>query len=250
MTHQAHQSPQFFLTAPSPCPYLDGKFERKVFTHLSGNRAPEINDVLTLGGFRRSQNIAYRPACEQCRACVSVRILVDQFQRSRSYKRIWARNHDLISYTRPAIATDEQFQLFRSYLGERHNAGGMSDMSDLDYAMMIEDTFVNTQLVEYRIRTGEELENPHSRGELIGVALTDVLSDGLSMVYSFFSAKEAHRSLGTFIILNHIQRARTAGLPYVYLGYWVKGSRKMQYKIRFQPQEHLGLLGWTKPDTE
>lgn len=250
MTHQAHQSPQFFLTAPSPCPYLEGKLERKIFTHLSGERAAEINDILTLGGFRRSQNIAYRPACEQCRACVSVRIIVDQFEQSRSYKRIWSRNKDIISRSRPPIATDEQYQLFRSYLGNRHHSGGMSDMGEVDYAMMIEDTFVNTQLVEYRKRTGEELENPHSLGELIGVALTDVLADGLSMVYSFFSAKEAHRSFGTYIILDHIQRARTSGLPYVYLGYWVNGSRKMQYKIRFQPQEHLGLLGWKRPETE
>lgn len=250
MTHQTQQSPQFFLTAPSPCPYLEGKFERKVFTHLSGDRAAEINDVLTIGGFRRSQNIAYRPACEQCRACVSVRIIINEFKRSQSYKRIWTRNKDLISTAIEPVATEEQYQLFRSYLNKRHQAGGMSDMSDLDYAMMVEDTFVNTQLIEYRIRTGNELEDPESKGELIAVALTDVLSDGLSMVYSFFSAKETNRSLGTYMILDHIQRARAAGLPYVYLGYWVKGSQKMHYKIRFQPQEHLGALGWVRQEVE
>lgn len=246
MTHQPQQSPQFFLTAPSPCPYLEGQLERKVFTHLVGDKAGEINDLLTQGGFRRSQNIAYRPACEACRACISVRILTDEFVMTRSMRRIWQHNNDLVGNIHDATPSTEQYALFRSYLDARHRTGGMSDMSVLDYAMMVEDTHVKTQLIEYRRRGPDSFLTGKGEGELIAVALTDVMADGLSMVYSFFSPDMEDRSLGTFMILDHIQRARTAGLPHVYLGYWVEGSPKMQYKIRFRPQEHLGPRGWER----
>src|SRR5690606_862166 len=244
MTHQPQHSPQFFLTAPSPCPYLDGQMERKVFTHLVGDRASEINDLLTQGGFRRSQNIAYRPACETCRACVSGRILVDSFQMNRSMRRVWNANRDLVGRHQKAQPSTEQYALFRDYLDARHRSGGMSDMTVLDYAMMIEDTHVDTQIIEYRKRGPESFIDAKGDGELIAVALTDVMADGLSMVDSFFSPHAEERSLGTFMILDHVQRARAAGLPHVYLGYWVEGSRKMQYKTRFRPQEHLGPRGW------
>ncbi|MGU3398525.1 arginyltransferase [Brucellaceae bacterium D45D] len=246
MTHQPQQSPQFYLTAPSPCPYLEGQMERKVFTHLVGNRANEINDLLTQGGFRRSQNIAYRPACELCRACVSVRILVDEFVMTRNMRRILAQNRDLIGRPHKAQPSTEQFALFRDYLDARHQSGGMADMSVLDYAMMVEDTHVDTQIIEYRRRGPDSFIDPKGDGELIAAALTDVMSDGLSMVYSFYAPHMPERSLGTFMILDHIERARAAGLPHVYLGYWVEGSSKMQYKIRFTPQEHLGPRGWER----
>lgn len=248
MKHQPTQSPQFFLTAPSPCPYVDGQFERKVFTHLVGDRAPELNDLLTQGGFRRSQNIAYRPACESCRACVSVRILVDEFEPSRNMKRIAARNADLIGAEHEAEPSTEQYSLFRTYLDSRHKRGGMSDMTVLDYAMMVEDTHVQTRIIEYRRRGPNSFITGKGEGELIAVALTDRMGDGLSMVYSFFNPEIEERSLGTFMILDHIARARSAGLPHVYLGYWVNGSRKMAYKVRFGPQEHLGPKGWERYD--
>src|SRR5690606_34268750 len=197
MTHQPQHSPQFYLTASSPCPYLDGQKERKVFTHLVGDRATEINDLLTQGGFRRSQNIAYRPACETCRACVSVRILADQFKMHRTMRRIWCRNNDLIARPKAAQPSTEQYALFRDYLDARHHSGGMSDMTVLDYAMMIEDTHVNTQIIEYRRRGPESFIDPNSDGELMAVALTDVMEDGLSMVYSFYSPNIQERSLGT-----------------------------------------------------
>ncbi|EJM98692.1 arginyltransferase [Phyllobacterium sp. YR531] len=246
MTHQPQQSPQFFLTAPSPCPYLEGQLERKVFTHLVGGRANELNDLLTQGGFRRSQNIAYRPACENCRACVSVRILAGEFTQDKSMRRVWNRNRDLIGNIHHAEPSTEQYSLFRHYLDARHNKGGMSEMTVLDYAMMVEDTHVPTQIIEYRRRGPDSFITQKGEGELIAVALTDVMGDGLSMVYSFFNPNHASRSLGTFMILDHIQRAAAAGLPHVYLGYWVEGSRKMQYKIRYQPQEHLGMKGWER----
>jgi arginine-tRNA-protein transferase len=246
MTRHSLDTPQFYLTAPSPCPYLEGKQERKVFTHLVGARAQQVNDMLSQGGFRRSQNIAYRPACEGCKACISVRVIVDEFQETKSLKRIDRKNDNLIGKEIPPAPSSEQFSLFRRYLDERHSEGGMAEMTSLDYAMMIEDTHVNTMMIEYRLRGPDTALTGEGEGELIAVALTDVLVNGLSMVYSFFDTSSDYKSLGTFMILDHIKRARKMGLPYVYMGYWVKGSQKMGYKTRFQPQEHLGLSGWVR----
>ena len=248
MTHQPTETPQFYLTAPSPCPYLAGRAERKVFTHLTGERASALNDILTQGGFRRSQNIAYRPACEACRSCISVRCIVDAFRMSGSFRRIARLNRDLIGAPTTASPSADQYSLFRRYLDERHSEGGMADMSVLDYAMMVGDSHVDTMVIEYRFRGPDSGFTGRGEGPLIATALTDVLADGLSMVYSFYDPDYADRSLGTMMILDHIQRARRMGLPYVYLGYWVEGSRKMDYKRRFRPQEHLGAKGWTRVD--
>jgi arginyl-tRNA--protein-N-Asp/Glu arginylyltransferase len=248
MTHQPTETPQFYLTAPSPCPYLAGRAERKVFTHLTGERASALNDILTQGGFRRSQNIAYRPACEACRSCISVRCVVDAFRMSGSFRRIARLNRDLIGAPTTASPSADQYSLFRRYLDERHSEGGMADMSVLDYAMMVGDSHVDTMVIEYRFRGPDSGFTGRGEGPLIATALTDVLADGLSMVYSFYDPDYADRSLGTMMILDHIQRARRMGLPYVYLGYWVEGSRKMDYKRRFRPQEHLGAKGWTRVD--
>jgi arginyl-tRNA--protein-N-Asp/Glu arginylyltransferase len=244
LTQHSRDTPQFYLTAPSPCPYLAGKEERKVFTHLVGERASELNNILTQGGFRRSQSIAYRPACESCRSCVSVRVVANEFEASRSMRRIVNRNSDLVGEMKIAVPTSEQYSIFRAYLDSRHRDGGMADMTVLDYAMMVEDSHIETRVVEYRRREGDEAGR--QAGDLIAVALTDVLGDGLSMVYSFFEPDEASRSLGTFMVLDHIERARQMGLAYVYLGYWVRGSRKMDYKSRFLPQERLTPDGWAR----
>lgn len=250
MSELGRDTPQFYLTAPTACPYLAGKHERKVFTHLVGDKASALNDILTQGGFRRSQNIAYRPACEACKACISVRVKVDEFRYSRTFKRLWRRNRDMIGEEMPPQPSSDQYALFRDYLDARHAEGGMAEMSVLDYAMMVEDTHVETRVIEYRTRGPDSTLTGRGTGPLIAVALTDVLSDGLSMVYSYFDPAYTDRSLGTFMILDHIERARRAGLPYVYLGYWVKGSSKMGYKIRFLPQEHLTGAGWTRVDSE
>jgi arginine-tRNA-protein transferase len=246
MTQHSTKSPQFFLTSPSPCPYLEGQFERKVFTHLVGDKAAEMNDLLTQGGFRRSQNIAYRPACENCRACVSVRICVDEFTPSKNMRRISGLNTDLIGTEHKAEPTSEQYSLFRRYLDARHRKGGMSEMTVLDYAMMVEDTHVPTRIIEYRQRDPDSFMTGTSSGPLIAVALSDRMSDGYSMVYSFFDPEMTSRSLGTWMILDHLTRARAEGLPHVYLGYWVDGSQKMEYKTRFRPQEHLNASGWER----
>ncbi len=246
MTREPRDAPQFYLTAPSPCPYLPDREERKIFTHLIGRKSPTLNDSLTQSGFRRSQTIAYRPACERCRACVSVRVLVNEFELSRNLRRVRDLNADLIGAVMPARATSEQYSLFRTYLDQRHADGGMADMSVLDYSMMIEDSHVNTQVVEYRRRGPDSRINGRGEGPLIGVALTDVLADGLSMVYSYYDPSMADRSLGTMMILDHIERTRSLAQPHLYLGYWVDGSRKMAYKARFLPQERLGMAGWDR----
>ncbi|MGB7176729.1 MAG: arginyltransferase [Xanthobacteraceae bacterium] len=240
MTQHPRDTPQFYLTAPSPCPYLGGKEERKVFTHLVGERAPELNNILTQGGFRRSQSIAYRPACEGCRSCVSVRVVAKDFRPSQSMRRIARRNADIVSEMRIAVPTSEQYAIFRAYLDSRHRDGGMADMTVLDYAMMVEDSHIETRIIEYRLRES---------GDLVAMALTDVLGDGLSMVYSFFEPDLSARSLGTLMVLDHISRAQRMGLSYVYLGYWVRGSRKMDYKGRFLPQERLMPEGWERVES-
>jgi len=245
LTREPRDAPQFYLTAPSACPYLPDREERKVFTHLIGRRAASLNDTLTQSGFRRSQTIAYRPACENCRSCVSVRVKVDEFQPSKSFRRVLDRNRDLSATVVRAEPTSEQYSLFRAYLDARHGDGGMADMTVLDYSMMIEDSHVESRIVEYRSRDGAA---GHGEGPLIAVCLTDLLADGLSMVYSFYEPSAQARSLGTFMILDHIERARRLHLPHVYLGYWVEGSRKMAYKARFLPQERLSVTGWERAD--
>ncbi|MBV9549452.1 MAG: arginyltransferase [Alphaproteobacteria bacterium] len=235
MTDQrATRIPQFFLTPGGPCPYLPGRVERKVFARLAGNLAQPLSEALTHSGFRRSQSIAYRPACDGCNACVSVRVVVGEFRPSRNLKRNRARNGDLVRAEVAAEATREQFALLRTYLDSRHPGGGMSDMGLFDYVAMVEETPVDTHIVEYRSQDGL----------LMAAALTDRLRDGLSMVYSFFHPGQDDRSLGTFMIQDHIVRARQLGLPYVYLGYWVQGSEKMDYKVRFAPLEALTPNGW------
>ncbi|MEN5082446.1 arginyltransferase [Bosea sp. TWI1241] len=248
MTRHLRDAPQFYLTAPSPCPYLPGREERKVFTHLVGPRAREINDMLSQGGFRRSQSIAYRPACETCRACVSVRIVVDDFRPSRGFRKVLARNADLIGEVLPPQPRSEHYSLFRGYLDARHPDGGMASMSALDFAMMVEDTHVETSLIEYRRRGPDSGFTGRGTGDLYGFALTDRLSDGLSMVYSVYDPDLEPRSLGSFMVLDHVARARKLGLPYVYLGYWVEGSEKMGYKARFLPQERLSPQGWERAE--
>jgi leucyl-tRNA---protein transferase len=238
--------PRFFVTTPSPCPYLPGKRERKVFTELSGVHAVELNDALGKIGFRRSQGVAYRPSCLDCSACISVRVVTEQFQPTASQRRAIRAHADLeVSACRP-WTTEEQFALLRDYLDARHPGGGMVGMDEIDFADMVEQTPVNSYLVEYR----EPSVNGRP-GRLVGACLTDQQNDGLSMIYSFFAPDHEHRQgLGNFIILDHILRAGNAGLPYVYLGYWIKGAKRMEYKIRYRPLERLGPDGWRPFDPD
>ncbi|MDD3836370.1 MAG: arginyltransferase [Phenylobacterium sp.] len=231
---------RFFLTAPSPCPYLPGRYERKVFAHLPLTDGASVNDSLTQVGFRRSQNIAYRPACEACSACVSARIPAADYVFSRNERRTLSRNEDLERHLVEAEATMEQFDLLRRYLLARHAEGGMAEMTWPDYVAMVEDTAVRTHIIEYRLRSDDG-----GPGDLVACALVDLMSDGLSLVYSFYDPTMGRRSLGSFMILDHIAQGCLTNIPYVYLGYWVRGSEKMDYKIRFNPIELLRPEGWT-----
>ena len=235
--------PRFFVTSPAPCPYLPGRSERKVFTELKGSHADSLNDALGRIGFRRSQTVAYRPSCLDCAACVSVRVVANEFAPSATQKRNLRRNDDLVATLCKPWSTSEQFELLQSYLGVRHPGGGMATMDEVDFADMVEHTPVTTYVVEYR----EPSEDGVTPGRLVGACLTDKQNDGLSMIYSFYDPHHASRSgLGNYIILDHIRRAADMGLPYVYLGYWVEGSARMQYKVRYRPLEKLGRVGWER----
>ncbi len=234
--------PQFFYTtAPLPCPYLAGRTERKVVTEITGPGADVLHDRLSRAGFRRSHNIAYAPVCPSCQACVPIRIPVDRFQPNRTLRKIARANAGLEGFRVPARATAEQFQLFQRYQQVRHGDGDMASMSFYDYRAMVEDTPIDTFIIEFR----------DGQDRLLSACLTDQLGDGLSAVYSFFAPGLESLSLGTFAVLWLIERARSHGLPYVYLGYWVQESRKMAYKARFRPCEVLVGGTWrTLTDAE
>ncbi|WP_095011599.1 arginyltransferase [Tsuneonella mangrovi] len=234
--------PRFFVTSPAPCPYLPGRSERKVFTELKGPHADQLNEALGRIGFRRSQTVAYRPSCLDCQACISVRIPAREFEPSSTQKRNLKRNSNLVATECRPWATTEQFDLLRKYLGVRHPGGGMAAMDDIDYADMVEHTPVSSYVIEYR-----EPAEGSQPGRLVGACLTDRQGDGLSMIYSFYDPEhEARTGLGNYIILDHIRRAAEEGLGYVYLGYWVEGSDRMQYKVRYRPLELLERDGWRR----
>lgn len=242
MRHTLPIAPQFYVTAPQPCPYLEGRMERKLFTALQGDNAEKLNNSLSQQGFRRSQNVLYRPSCTDCSACLSARIDVSTFKASKSQRRTDKRNTDVDRRATSPWATEDQYELFRTYLDNRHADGGMADMDVFEFAAMIEETPIRSRVIEY--------SNTDGRG-LVGVSLTDVLSDGVSMVYSFYAPDMPKRSLGTYMILDHIRIAQEAKLPYVYLGYWVPGSQKMGYKSNFAGLEVYFGGQWQKmPDPQ
>ncbi|WP_159977673.1 MULTISPECIES: arginyltransferase [unclassified Novosphingobium] len=237
--------PRFFVTSPAPCPYLPGRSERKVFTELKGPHADSLNDALGRIGFRRSQTVAYRPSCIDCNACVSVRVVTGEFVASSSQKRTLKAYGDLIATVCRPWSTSEQFELLQRYLSVRHPEGGMTTMDEVDFADMVEHTPVTSYVIEYR----EPSVDGVVPGRLVGACLTDRQCDGLSMIYSFYDPHyEGRQGLGNFIILDHIRRAEEMGLAYVYLGYWVEGSPRMQYKVRYRPMEKLGRSGWERID--
>ena len=237
MTKSLQRPLQYFLgTLTQPCPYLPGRIESKVVTQLLGPNAQAAHDDLVRAGFRRSHSLAYKPACPDCNACVPVRIPVADFRPSRSQRRVWRRNADLRTSVEPARATGEQFALFARYQRWRHADGTMSEMDFADYRAMVEDSPVDTTVVE--MRDGE--------GRLVAASLTDRVADGLSGVYKVFDPDEHRRSAGTYVVLWHVDRACALGLAYVYLGYSIAGCSKMDYKTRFRPIEALGPDGWRR----
>jgi arginyl-tRNA--protein-N-Asp/Glu arginylyltransferase len=233
--HQRNALRQFYTTGAAPCPYLDGRTERRVYTLLRRHpQERETFDRLSEAGFRRSQNLMYRPACPGCDACVPVRIPVERFRPSRSERKVLHRNADLSLHEAPAVPTSEHWELFHRYLDARHGDGGMAGMTRVDFETMVGDWTVATLLLEGR----------DAAGRLVAVSLTDRLASGYSGVYKFYEPDESRRSLGTWTILQLVEKARQDGLPYVYLGYWIAGSEKMDYKARFRPMEQLTHDGW------
>ena len=223
---------RFYMTGLAPCPYLDGRYERKAFTSLAIPDADNVHNVLSQSGFRRSQTVAYRPACPNCNACRSVRVDAREFRFKKRWRRIMNTNDDLHVTPVPAQATREQYRLLMVYLNNRHPDGGMTDMTYRDYQSMVTESPVQSVLFEYRA-------GPDPDDKLIAVSICDVLRDGLSMVYSFYTDKAPQRSLGSYMILDNIKRTQSLALPHVYLGYWVKDSGKMDYKRQFEPLEVL-----------
>jgi len=237
MHEQTTRLPKFFFrTTPQPCPYLSGRTERNIFAEIVGPEGQRAYDLLIHHGFRRSHRIVYRPDCIGCSACTPVRVVVNEFAPNRSQRRIWRRNGDLSAHEEGARSTIEQYLLFGRYLSARHADGEMAAMSYEDFRGMMEDTPVESGVAEFRLPDGK----------LAGVCLFDVLADGVSAVYSFYDPDLPARSLGTFMVMWAIERARGAGLPYAYLGYWIAASQKMAYKSRFRPLEGLGADGWRR----
>lgn len=227
---------QFHRSGPMPCPYLPGKVERKLFTRLTGAFAAEVNSTLSRAGFRRSHDLVYRPVCPACQSCVPVRIPVSDFQPSRTQRRIARAFADLRLVETPAVATIEQYGLFSAYQHVRHGESDMARMTLDDFVTMVDEGASDTGLFEMRSQDGE----------LIGCMLVDRLADGYSAVYSFYDTERPGDSLGTALILKLIEHAAATGRPYIYLGYWIDGSRKMTYKTCFRPIEALGPEGWER----
>ncbi|ADO42329.1 arginyltransferase [Ketogulonicigenium vulgare] len=248
MRHSLPLAPQFYVTAPAPCPYLEGQLERKLFTALQGDGAAAMNDALSKQGFRRSQNVIYRPTCANCSACLSARIRVADFKPNAWQRRVLKRNARVQRRVRPTWATEDQFALFRRYLDARHEEGGMADMDVFEFAAMVEQTPVRSRMVEFT--DPEAADFLRDDDGLVGACLIDILDDGLSLVYSFYDPNRPSDSLGNYIILQHILLAQELGLPYVYLGYWVPGSPKMAYKARYQPLEIYRGGAWVQFDPQ
>lgn len=231
----------FYMSRPAVCPYLPDRVEQMVFTDLgSADNPAELHDQLSRNGFRRSQGIAYKPNCDRCSACIPVRVPVDRFAPGRTFRKLMKRNAGVEASLVPATARTDHYEMFRRYVRSRHSDGGMAHMSFDDYAAMVQDSPIPTRLAEFRTATGE----------LWGACLTDLLDDGLSLVYSFFDPLYSDDSPGTQMILWHIAEAQRRGQPYVYLGYWISQSPKMSYKRRFRPMEAYGPDGWYPLDDD
>ncbi|MBK8972981.1 MAG: arginyltransferase [Hahellaceae bacterium] len=224
----------FYATPEHDCSYLDDRLATTLFVDPKARITSDLYSRLTHLGFRRSGSHYYRPRCNHCNACVSVRVLAAQFKPTRSQKRTWQRNQDLIATAVPVAFYPEHYALYERYINERHPDGDMYPPSRDQFQNFLLDARPETRLIEFRLPDDT----------LVGVSVTDRLSDGLSAIYTFFHPDHDSRSLGVFAVLHQIEQCKALNLPYLYLGYWIRGCRKMSYKTNYRPMEILLRDRW------
>ncbi len=224
----------FYATPEHDCSYLDDRLATTIFVDPKARISQDLYSRLTHLGFRRSGSHYYRPRCNQCNACISVRVPVARFRPDRSQKRVWARNHDVIASAAPVRFSDEHYALYERYIRERHQDGDMFPPSQDQYRNFLLDARPETRLLEFRL--------PDER--LLAVSVVDRTHDGLSAIYTFFDPSGTDRSPGVYAVLHQIAQCQALHLPYLYLGYWIRGCRKMSYKTRYRPMEILLRDQW------
>lgn len=230
---EGEQRLAFFLTRPHPCGYLPERWATTLFADPAFPMTSYVYQQLLEMGFRRSGGEVYQPHCPGCRSCVPVRLPSGRFKPSRTMTKVWRHNDDLAVSIHPAHYRDEYFELYTRYLAARHADGPMEGSTPDDFLTFLDSPWLDVAFVEFRLLD-----------RLVMVAVTDLLPYSLSAVYTFFDPEEAHRSLGTYAILWQARQAREWSMPWLYLGYWVPGSDKMDYKSRFRPLEGFVRQEW------
>lgn len=231
--------PKLYISMPHECSYLSDRMAATLFVDPKAVISNQHYSLMVQMGFRRSGSMVYRPHCESCRECIAVRIPVATFKPSRSQRRVWMRNQNLVIKKVPPEYNEEYFALYQRYQQVRHPDSSMNSRDPNQYNNFLFGTVADTEVYEFRLGA----ENGGEQ-ELLMVAIIDKLEDGLSAVYTFFNPSESRRAPGVYSVLYEIELARQLQLPYVYLGYYIADSRKMNYKINYKPLEAYDGKNW------